>query len=736
MELIDGMIADDGMVFGPTIEVLSPDMMIEFNAQSDWSNTFIFTLDSYFTIVNVAVDWGDGYIENFNSNSSEYASHIYSNSGTKMVKIYGTNVDYISFDHFGKLGLIGILSWGNFQFGDFTSSFYGCANLIYLPNNLPSTVMYCDSMLNLCETFNDSNVITWDTSNVASMSSMFSTATAFNQNIGGWNTSNVTSMSGMFGGAIAFDANISSWDTSNVGSMSSMFNNATNFNQDIGNWNVGSVADMNFMFNNATNFNQDLTNWCVVNIPSEPANFATSSILDANNYPNWGTCNSSPTPSSLPILMTYDSSLGNNVQFDIWGNVNITIDWGDGNIKQYIGSDVIKSHTYATSNIFTMSIYGSANNISTNGNANGITSVIDWGGVNGLYGISLINSAVTNVPPSIPSTFTWLIGTFAGCTNFNDSNVTLWDTSNINNMFQTFQGASAFNQDISSWNTSNVTSFGSMFSFANSFNQNINSWDTSNAVDTSFMFSYANSYNQPMNSWDTSKVITMNQMFQHATSFNGNITTWDVSNVANMTNMFREADVFNQNIGSWNTGNVSDMSLMFYSAYNFNQNIGSWNTSNVSNMRGMFYDVTSFNQDIGSWNTSNVTDMYLMFYNASSFNQDLHFWDTRNVTDMSWMFTNATAFNGNISTWNTSNVTNMALMFAGPFLGTTLFNGNIGSWNTGNVSNMYGMFNSATSFNQDLSHWCVTNIVSEPVAFSVGSALTTGNKPVWGTCPP
>jgi len=46
------------------------------------------------------------------------------------------------------------------------------------------------------------------------------------------------------------------------------------------------------------------------------------------------------------------------------------------------------------------------------------------------------------------------------------------------------------------------------------------------------------------------------------------------------------------------------------------------------------------------------------------------------------------------------------------------------------------MFNNATLFNQNLTGWCVTNISSEPTGFSVSSALTSANKPVWGTCPP
>jgi hypothetical protein len=45
------------------------------------------------------------------------------------------------------------------------------------------------------------------------------------------------------------------------------------------------------------------------------------------------------------------------------------------------------------------------------------------------------------------------------------------------------------------------------------------------------------------------------------------------------------------------------------------------------------------------------------------------------------------------------------------------------------------MFRGASSFNQDLSSWCVTNIGSQPLGFSSYSPLSENNKPIWGTCP-
>lgn len=65
----------------------------------------------------------------------------------------------------------------------------------------------------------------------------------------------------------------------------------------------------------------------------------------------------------------------------------------------------------------------------------------------------------------------------------------------------------------------------------------------------------------------------------------------------------------------------------------------------------------------------------------------------------------------------------------------TNFNQNLSTWNVSNVINMNSMFSNCTNFNSNLSGWCVTNITSEPSGFSVGSLLTSENKPVWGTCP-
>jgi hypothetical protein len=46
------------------------------------------------------------------------------------------------------------------------------------------------------------------------------------------------------------------------------------------------------------------------------------------------------------------------------------------------------------------------------------------------------------------------------------------------------------------------------------------------------------------------------------------------------------------------------------------------------------------------------------------------------------------------------------------------------------------MFGYASSFNQDLSGWCVELISSEPIYFDYGATSWTEPRPIWGEdCP-
>lgn len=292
----------------------------------------------------------------------------------------------------------------------------------------------------------------------------------------------------------------------------------------------------------------------------------------------------------------------------------------------------------------------------------------------------------------------------------NDQDVTKVCTSKITDMSNLFESKTIFNQPIGYWDVSNVTDMSGMFAFASSFNQPIGHWDTSNVRDISNMFFESKMFNQPIGDWNTTNVTDMSQVFIGNTSFNQPLNNWNTTNVTTMRSMFHNATSFNQPLNNWNTANVTDMGNMFFNATEFNQPLNNWDVSSVNSMIYMFEsfppsrDRNKFNQPLGDWDVSNVLSFEAMFYN-SNFNQPIDKWDVSRSTSLRALFEYSD------------------------------FNYPIGNWDTSNVTDMSFMFNGNTAFNQYLSNWCVTNIVSEPERFSTNSVLENINKPLWGNCP-
>jgi surface protein len=85
-----------------------------------------------------------------------------------------------------------------------------------------------------------------------------------------------------------------------------------------------------------------------------------------------------------------------------------------------------------------------------------------------------------------------------------------------------FQGASAFNQDLSKWDVSKVTNMSCMFVGASAFNQDLSKWDVSKVTNMRYMFQTASAFNQDLSKWDVSKVKDSNfqWMFRDAHAFN------------------------------------------------------------------------------------------------------------------------------------------------------------------------------------------------------------------------
>ena len=71
-----------------------------------------------------------------------------------------------------------------------------------------------------------------------------------------------------------------------------------------------------------------------------------------------------------------------------------------------------------------------------------------------------------------------------------NGNVSMWDVSNVNDMYSMFYECEKFNCDLSGWNVSNVEDMRHMFFNCNKFKQNIDNWNVSNVKKLDYAFKY------------------------------------------------------------------------------------------------------------------------------------------------------------------------------------------------------------------------------------------------------
>ena len=400
---------------------------------------------------------------------------------------------------------------------------------------------------------------------------------------------------------------------------------------------------------------------------------------------------------SAQMVLEFNTNLseGKTITLPLYGTVNATVNWGDGNNNTYT-VEGLQEHTYAAEGTYTVSISGSLthfgyDNAGSIPNIDKLVRVTSFGNI-GLTSLSNAFYGAVNLielPPQLPST--------------------------VGSLESMLRQASDFNFDIGGWDVSNVSSMFNLFRDATSFNQNIGGWDVSNTGDMGYMFSGATAFNQDIGSWNVSKVYNMFSLFSGAESFNQDIGSWDVSKATMMSYMFRGANVFNQDISSWNVSGVYEMANMFSWTSNFNQDISSWDVSRVINMTEMFSNAIAFNQDIGSWDVGNVTKMTDMFkditLSTNNYNNILIGWAGQTVN-------NDINFNGGNSKYSPGEAADARAVLTGTY-GWTIIDG--GESNALAVSTLAP------------SEITATSATSGGNVFADGGSAVTARGVVWST---
>jgi len=168
---------------------------------------------------------------------------------------------------------------------------------------------------------------------------------------------------------------------------------------------------------------------------------------------------------------------------------NLTFYWGDGSYSNLSPSSAASgpTHAYSAPGTYIVKILGNVTALGLISNIYIYSRILSFGRTTGNITYSGRSAVLVELPYSLPTGVTSLLGLAANAIMFNQ-NLSSWNTSNITSMAQIFQGCTNLNQPFNSWNTEKVTTMNSAFLNCSSLNQSFAGWNTSSVTNFSSMF--------------------------------------------------------------------------------------------------------------------------------------------------------------------------------------------------------------------------------------------------------
>jgi surface protein len=214
-------------------------------------------------------------------------------------------------------------------------------------------------------------------------------------------------------------------------------------------------------------------------------------------------------------------------------------------------------------------------------------------------------------------------------------------------------------------------------------------------------------------------LVSINQTIAQADAF---IATWVTDTGFETLTLPAQPDASNYTI-NWGDGSTNTYTSTQVPSHLF-INSGEHTISFTGTFTHLIFEGQAKLKAVQQWGNSKWTSMEKMFKDCTNLNsfptQAPHL---SLCTSMSYMFYNASSFNQPIGSWDVSNVTNMSEMFRG----ATAFNQPIDSWDVSKVTDMSFMFRSAASFNQPIDSWDVSKVTDMSFMFRSASAF---NQPI------